>query len=76
VRKKRIKNDWFVSQLYILQHERNVAYNIATFTDNDEDWTKYRTIRNMYVKQCKLLYKKDIEKLLKNIKKTLKNYGA
>jgi hypothetical protein len=76
VKKKKIKikdkNDWFVSELYILQHERNVAYNIATFTDTDEDWTKYRTIRNRYVKQCKLLYNKDIEETIEKYKKDSK----
>jgi hypothetical protein len=65
-------NEWFDESLFFMQHERNVAYNLATFTELDEHWNEYRKIRNRYVKECNIKLNKDIEKTVDKFKKDSK----
>jgi uncharacterized protein YlbG (UPF0298 family) len=76
VGKKTIKlmedNKWFDCSLYILQHERNIAYNIALYCNNtevDKKWGEYRKIRNRYVRECNAKMNKEIEEMVENFQK-------
>lgn len=59
-------NNWFSNELHSLKQNKVAQYKIATYTNNEIEWNKYKSIRNEYKNNLHYAKKNHISNKIQN----------